>query len=200
MQNAKIIARAIALANLADPAKNSNEAERNVALNKLIAHCEKHGLQITDYVKPVASPEAEPAPASEQPAGSIIAERSKAMQAFTRRFYAGASSAAHSKLPPKLADALARVASPVQRAKSLSERDTAALALAACLADASGAFCPTLGAFDLGILSRLASLGLLSVTGERITAKPEALDTGRAAIRKAGADSEALALRNAYAA
>jgi hypothetical protein len=162
--NAKAIALANKLAALADPARNSNESERASALAKLIAHCAKHGLTVADYVKPAASPSA----ATDETDANAEAARAAANRAFTMRHYSGPSQASHSKRAPKLSDALSHVANPIQRAKNCSERDESALLLGASLADASGTFCPLAGTFDLGVLSRLASLGHLAVAGNRI--------------------------------
>lgn len=171
-------AKAAKLAALADPARNSNENERANALAKLIALCETYGFNVADYVKPAASPDAgkPEADASAESEADATAARAAANRAFTARHYSGPSQASHARRAPKLAEALARVASPVQRAKACSTRDESGLLLADSLADANGTFCPLAGTFDLGVLSRLASLGYLSVSGERI------------AISKAGRD------------
>lgn len=179
----KAIALAVKLSALADPARNPNEAERAAALAKLIAHCTKHGLAIADYMpKPAASPDAGE---TVNVNSDGVAERAAANRAFTAKHYAGPSQASHAKREPKLADALARVANPVQRAKACSVRDESGLLLAVSVADAAGTFCPLAGTFDLGVLSRLASLGFLTVSGERI------------AISKAGRDLAANLQRKA---
>jgi hypothetical protein len=188
--NDKAIAKARTLATklaaLADPARNDNEAERASALAKLIALCAKHGFNLADYVKPVASPEPEaPAADAKQSEADATAARAAANRAFTASHYAGPSQASHAKRAPKLSEALARVANPVQRAKACSTRDESGLLLATSLADGNGTFCPLAGTFDLGVLSRLASLGYLSVAGDRI------------AISKAGTDLAANLRRKA---
>jgi hypothetical protein len=170
------------LAALADPARNSNENERAAALAKLIAHCAKYGFELAEYAKPVASPDAGE---TVNVNADGVAERAAANRAFTAKHYAGPSQASHAKRAPKLADALARVANPVQRAKACSTRDESGLLLADSLADANGTFCPLAGTFDLGVLSRLASLSYLTVAGERI------------AISKAGRDLAANLRRKA---
>ena len=175
----KAVKRAIALAALADPARNSNEAERAVALEKLIAHCAAHGLTVADYTKPTASPEtgeqpkpkadakpkreakAKPAKADDRDAER---ERAQANRAATMRHYAGPSQASHATRAPKLAEAIERVRNPIQRAKSATARDESGLALAAKHANGNGDFCPIAATFDLGVLSRLASLKLIAVS------------------------------------
>lgn len=180
----RAIATATKLAALADPSRNPNEAERAVALAKLIAHCAKHGLAVADYVAPVASPDTGET-VNVNSDGEAVAQRAAANRAFTAQHYNGPSQASHARREPKLADALARVASPVQRAKACSTRDESGLMLAASIADKAGTFCPLAGTFDLGVLSRLASLGFLTVAGDRI------------AISKAGRDLAANLKRKA---
>jgi hypothetical protein len=112
-------------------------------------------------------------------------ERAQANRAIVAPHYAGASPTSHASRAPKLAEALARVATPVQRAKSATTRDESALILASRHADKAGTFCPVEATADLGALSRLASLGLLAVAGNRI------------AITKAGADLAAIVAKRA---
>ena len=168
------------LAALADPARNSNESERANAMRKLIDLCAKHGLQLSDYIKPQASPDAGDQPKAEQPKQSKAKakakpeatkadvrdaerERAQANRAFTFKHYNGASAASHAGRAPKLNDAIERVRNPIQRAKSASTRDESGILLAAKHANASGVFCPLAATFDLGVLSRLASLKLITV-------------------------------------
>lgn len=179
---AKAIALAVKLAASADPARNSNESERANALAKLIAHCEKHGLNVADYVKPAASPDAGE---TVNVNSDGVAERAAANRATTSRHYSGPSQASHARREPKLADALARVASPIQRAKACSVRDESGLLLAVKHSDKAGTFCPLAGTFDLGVLSRLASLGFLSVAGDRIAISKAGRDLAANIARKA---------------
>lgn len=197
----KAFAKLAKIAALADPARNPNEAERAVALSKLIAaltgDANKHGFTLADFdIEPVASPEAgeQPQPQPEQPeapkaaepsARDIERERATANRERTMRHYSGPSQASHATRAPKLAEALARVASPIQRAKSASERDCSALALAETLCDEAGTFCPVAGTFDLGVLSRLASLGYLTVSGERIAVNAAGRELARNTLKKA---------------
>lgn len=202
------------LAALADPANNGTEAERAAALQKLIELCERHGFNVSDFIKPAASPDAgeqqpEPETATEQPQAKRERakrakpdpkpdpaterernrERAKANAAFTARHYAGPSQASHRSGPPKLSEAIERVRNPIQRAKSATPRDESGLMLAAKLANGNGDFDPCAGTFDLGALSRLASLNLLSVS-------PVA---GRIRITKAGRELAANLARKAAA-
>lgn len=195
-QIAKARTLAAKLAASADPARNDNEAERAVALAKLIELCAKYAFELSDFVKPVASPEAPEQPEAAQPQpeaqpeaapskADADAARAAANRATVAKHYNGPSLAAHAKRPPALAEALARVATPVQRAKSASTRDCSGLALAETLADANGTFCPVSGTFDLGVLSRLASLGYLTVAGERIKLSDAARELARNTLKKA---------------
>jgi hypothetical protein len=92
-----------------------------------------------------------------------IRERCTANRATVAPHYAGASPVSHAIRAPKLADAIARIRKPVQRAKSATARDESLLALLAKRADANGTFCPVDCTADLGALSRLASLGFIGV-------------------------------------
>lgn len=190
--------KATALAALADPARNDNEHERASALAKLIELCNAYGFKLSDYiadapaspdagetVDPQPEPEAPEAPASDKSARDIERERAAANRAATMRHYSGPSQASHASRAPKLSEALARVSAPIQRAKSASARDCSGLALAETLADDAGTFCPLAGTFDLGVLSRLASLGFLSVAGDRIKLSPEARELARNTLKKA---------------
>lgn len=191
-QLAKARTLATKLAASADPARNDNEAERTVALAKLIALCTKYGFNVAEFVKPVAGeaeqPKAESTTTANDPKANDTeaqsnrdaeAERAAANRATTQRHYAGPSQASHATRAPKLTEALARVAVPIQRAKSASARDESALALALKHSDEANTFCPVAGTFDLGVLSRLASLGMLAVAGDRI----KLTDTGLALAR-----------------
>lgn len=95
-------------------------------------------------------------------------ERCKANAAIVAPHYNGPSLATHRSVAPKLAEALARVREPIQRAKSATVRDDSALVLCLSHADDKRSFDPTLATSDLGTLSRLASLGFLTVAGQRV--------------------------------
>lgn len=134
--------------------------------------------------KPAA---AKPAPVAATPASQrdAVRERAQANRAIVAPHYAGASPVSHATRAPKLADALARVANPIQRAKSATTRDESALALALTHADKAGTFCPVAATADLGALSRLASLGFLTVAGERIKLTPTGLSLARTVAKRA---------------
>lgn len=133
----------------------------------------------TSTVSPIANvnnaPSAKPAKAPRgkaakpaapaTPADKATAERERCLAnlAIVRPHYAGPSAATHRSRAPRLADALQRIASPIQCAKSATPRDDSGLLLCAKYADASGAFDPTLATADLGMLSRIASLGFIEI-------------------------------------
>lgn len=123
--------------------------------------------------KPKAAKPSKPA----EPKANADRERCLANRAIVAPHYSGASPTSHATRPPKLTDALQRIATPVQRAKSATTRDESALALCLAHADKSGTFCPVAATADLGALSRLASLGLIATSG-----------TARARLTKAGRD------------
>lgn len=101
--------------------------------------------------------------------------------------YNGPSLAVHRAKPGKHAVYVARVQNPGHRTDTVSKRDESLLALIARNADKSGAFDPTAANInaDLGIVSRLASLGLIVTDGTTITATDKALSLGRAINAKA---------------
>lgn len=144
-------------------------------------------------IAPVAAIVAPIAPVAVKPAAKPSAsdnananrERCLANRAIVVPHYNGASLATHRSAPPKLADALARVADPIQRAKSATPRDESALALAFKHSDAAGTFCPVAATADLGALSRLASLGHLAVSGQRIALTPSGLSLAKLIAKRA---------------
>ena len=121
--------------------------------------------------KPAKRAASKPAPAShakpEQAADKRAAKQAFAdeLRAYASRFYANASLAAH-KLHPAPRDLyISRAVNPVQIANSISARDESGLALLLSQSKA-GAFDPVKLAFDVGILSRLASQSLVAYIGE----------------------------------
>jgi hypothetical protein len=118
--------------------------------------------------KPVAAKPAIVATPAKADATNETRERCIANRQHVQPYYGGASPVSHASRAPKLAEALARVATPVQRAKSATERDCSALVLAAKHCDGNDTFCPVAATADLGALSRLASLSLLTVDGNRV--------------------------------
>jgi hypothetical protein len=115
--------------------------------------------------KPKAAKPAKPANAAER--SNADRERCIANRAIVAVHYNGPSLTSHASRAPKLADALARIATPIQRAKSATTRDESALLLCLKHSDKAGTFCPVAATADLGALSRLASLGFLTVAGNR---------------------------------
>lgn len=82
--------------------------------------------------------------------------------ALAGQHYHGASPSFHrSARPCKRADYVARVLSPVQTAKSPSERDESHLATIVTRAKRDATFDPAALCCDLGVISRLASLALI---------------------------------------
>lgn len=101
--------------------------------------------------------------------------------------YNGPSLAVHRAKPGKHAVYVARVQNPGHRTDTVSKRDESLLALIASNADKSGTFDPTAANInaDLGIISRLASLGLITTDGTVISATDKAISLGRAINAKA---------------
>lgn len=132
-----------------------------------------------------AKPSAKPAPVAADSKRDADKLRALANRAIVAPHYNGPSLTSHSSTPPKLADALARVANPVQRAKTATQRDDSALALAYKHSDKAGTFCPVAATADLGALSRLASLGYLTVRGNRIALTKTGAERARNVSRKA---------------
>lgn len=122
--------------------------------------------------KPKADKPATPAkPAKPAPVATdsdAEAKRIAALRTLARKYYDGASAAAHMRKPAKLSEYVARVSTPVQRIgpSGPSQRDESGLALIASDANGRGVFDPVRLVLDLGIASRLASGGFITVTGE----------------------------------
>lgn len=114
--------------------------------------------------KQAKAPEAEAAPAKAE-AAPLVNERLAAIataRELARSRYAGPSGAVHaSNKARRIADYVARVKNPIQQAASPSERDLSLLKVIKQQADASGKFDPTTFVADAGVVSRLASLGLI---------------------------------------
>lgn len=107
---------------------------------------------------------------------ALISEARNAVAAF----YNGASLTVHKSKAPKLSDCIARIEMPVQRAANgASERDESLLIRLVSVCDSDGrTFDPSQPniAADLGVLSRLASLGYIGVAAS--TGLPFVTDTG----------------------
>lgn len=136
-------------------------------------------------VKPVAvAKPVTPAKPDERAARQALTDAARAAVA---KHYNGASLTAHSHRVPKLADCIARISNPVQRATSASVRDESLLLLIADSVNGKPvAFEPASPAIaaDLGVLSRLASLGMLAITDGKPTLTQRGADYAKAA-RKA---------------
>lgn len=117
-------------------------------------------------------------PASSDAARNAERERCAANAAIVRPHYSGPSLATHRSRAPRLADALQRIASPIQCAKSATVRDDSGLLLCFKHSGADGTFNPCDATADLGMLSRIASLGFISTDGK--TAKLTASGLSRA--------------------
>lgn len=94
--------------------------------------------------------------------------------AFVSNLYSGASMPVHTSRTPKLADCIARIQQPrhVAGAGGASDRDHALLLRLASVADAGSlAFDPSSPnvAADIGVLSRLASVGYITTDGTECT-------------------------------
>jgi hypothetical protein len=174
---AQILKRAAALAAVANPANNASETEQATALAKLIKLCEAHGLNLADFA-PFATAQAQPEPEpTEQPAPKtdIRAERRArvaAINAAIRVLYAGASPAyRRSGRVHSFTTYADTVTAPRQSIgpNGPSERDDSGLLGLLQNSDADGLFSPVNLCVDLGVISRLASVGFLaSVGGERL--------------------------------
>jgi len=101
-------------------------------------------------------------------------------------FYNGPSLTVHASRHPKLSDCVERIAKPIQRADNPSVRDESLLLAIGAHADKSGAFDPSTFGCDLGVISRLASLGFLTVNSANMPALTKA-GTERAASVKSRA-------------
>lgn len=115
-----------------------------------------------------------------------------AARVHVSKFYSGASLTVHKHNPPKLQACLDRIATPIQRAGSgASDRDHSLLLLLTAESDTSSAFDPSNPriAADLGVLSRLSSLGYIGI----------AASTGGAFITEAGAERARMLLARSTA-
>lgn len=137
-------------------------------------------------VKPAANVAAKPvAAAIAKPSRSEIAD---ACRAYVSRFYAGASLTAHHKKPCALSVYTARIAKPVQICANgvTSQRDHSLLALIASKADAkTGAFDPVAILADAGVISRLASVGYLTMRGDTCTLTDTGAERARIVAKQA---------------
>jgi len=121
--------------------------------------------------KPAPAPVvATPAPAKPDNSAAIAADEKRCaeLRALARKYYDGASNAAHQRKPAKRDEYASRITTPVQRigASGASQRDESGLALIASVAKRDGSFDPLAINLDLGIASRLASGGFLTFTND----------------------------------
>ena len=112
-----------------------------------------------------------------------------ALRDTARRFYAGASLAAHRAKPSPRDAYVARAVSPAQQCRDgvLTPRDESGLALLLSGADKAGTFDPMRLAFDVGILSRLASVDLVAYVGasDSFTLTEAGRNRARAIVKRA---------------
>jgi len=118
--------------------------------------------------------EATPAPAPKPATADTSAAdeaRCAELRALAAKYYAGASNAAHQRKPGKRDDYAKRITTPVQRIGSggPSTRDESGLALILSAAKRDGSFDPCAINLDLGIASRLASVGMLAFASDTFT-------------------------------
>lgn len=90
-----------------------------------------------------------------------------AFYAAGRKLYSGPSNVIHTRKPGKLDAYIARVKQPVQSADVASPRDEALLAIIH-RNNVNGTFDPCAIAADLGVISRLASLGYVTMRGDKL--------------------------------
>lgn len=99
-----------------------------------------------------------------KPDADAEAKRCADLRALASTYYNKASLAAHQSKPCKRDDYASRITTPVQRigGNGPSPRDESGLALILANAKRDGTFDPTTINLDLGIASRLASVGMLA--------------------------------------
>jgi hypothetical protein len=129
------------------------------------------------------------------PAKPSLADQRAERQALTdaarehvAAFYNGASLTVHKHKAPKLADAIARIASPTHKiGGAASPRDESLLTLLAAHSDSNGAFDPSSPAIsaDLGVLSRLSSGGYITTDGVACTITDRGAEYARNIIKRA---------------
>lgn len=175
----------VKLAATADPLRNANVNERETAMQKLIALCERHGFAVADFIAAhnTAQPESEAKPEQpkaakpEQPSKPSASDAKRAadfdarialireLRAAVSRIYNGPSLAIRTNPKRFAVSAYAELlASPKHRTSlaKLSVRDESALAEILTRGTASGAFNPSELNLDCGIFSRLASVGFIA--------------------------------------
>lgn len=138
-------------------------------------------------VAPVATAK----PATPKP--DAAAERVKrealttAARATVSKLYSGPSLAVHAAKPGKLAVYIARIQTPRQATDAATVRDESLLSLLAANADKAGHFDPSAPsiAADLGVISRLASLGFIASDGKLCTITATGAERARLVAKRA---------------
>jgi hypothetical protein len=133
---------------------------------------------------PVAKPAA-PAAADQRAERQALTDKARAT---VRAHYNGASLTVHAHRAPKLADCIARIKAPTCGANSASKRDESLLLLiASATGGKPGAFNPASPelAADLGVISRLASLGFIAAPGDQPTLTDKGAQYAKAAAKAA---------------
>lgn len=133
---------------------------------------------------PVAAKPAVPAAAEARAARVAVINAHRATVAQT---YNGPSLAARGSVRGgKLARYIERVQTPGHRADTASTRDESLLRLIGANADKAGAFDPCALNADLGVISRLGSLGFITVAGDGLALTQAGRERANLLQRKAG--------------
>lgn len=140
----------------------------------------------TATVKPaaIAAKPVVPATGTVKPDRAIVAAE---CQSYVARFYNGASLTTHSKRPCNAAAYAAVLKQPTHKCgpNGASSRDESLLALIASKADKSGAFDPVAILADLGVISRLRSIGYLELRGDTATLTDTGAERARLVAKRA---------------
>ena len=133
--------------------------------------------------KPVAAA-AKPVAADNKPDRAAIVS---ACREHVAKLYNGASLSVHSRKPCTAAAYASHITKPVQRAANgASPRDESLLSLIASRSDAkTGAFDPVAIVADLGVISRLASLGYITMRGDACTLTDTGAERARLVAKRA---------------
>jgi hypothetical protein len=142
----------------------------------------------TASAKPAAK--ATTAPVAAKPVANVPdrAAIADACRSFVSRFYNQASLSVHTRKPCTAATYAAHIAKPVQKCgpAGTSARDESLLCLIASKADAkTGAFDPVAILADAGVISRLASVGYLTMRGDACTLTDTGAERARVAAKRA---------------
>lgn len=115
------------------------------------------------------------------------AKRCDDLRDLARLYYAGASNVAHQRKPAKRDDYASRVTKPVQRIAggNPSARDESGVMLIASVANRSGVFDPCAINLDLGVASRLASIGFLAFADDTFALTADGRERARLIAKRA---------------